>query len=596
MATKLYSYIRMSTEQQLREGDSLRRQLAKTQEFADKLGLEMDESTTFQDLGVSSYRGKNFKDGALGQLMAMVNEGLIPEGSYLAMESFDRFSRMEPLNVLSKFIEIVNSGINLVTLIDGQVYSKETISENYILLMGSLTHMQLAHDESKKKSQRLSASWDNKRAMAQNSGKKLTKKCPGWMTLNKSTNEFELIPERVKIVELMFQMAIDGLGKRKIAEHLNKTEVPTFGKSQFWHSTYVTKVLDSRSVLGELQLYKFHTIDGERKRLPDGEPISDYYPRIISDETFYAAKAAINSRAQKGGRRGRQYSNIFSGIAVCGQCTTSLDKVKSAQKVKELESDPNFLALDEESQFLEVGKATSRHTPMTFINKGKHGEQYLFCEGARRKSGCDNIKYWNYHYLEESILTFCNHLDLTDAFSSPSSSRIDPFTRLVAEEEEVKNRKAKLESDANKLLDLYLNGGSLVQQRLTDIQNEIDSLQVRLDKISKEKINLEGRKIDREEFTKTMSDLFNFISTDEPNEETFARRAKIASLLRRVVSKIEIFSDGRFMDGQREFVIHYHNGEKTAVIPNPNNGREYRIILERDKMGNILREDRVSLN
>jgi len=586
----------MSTEQQLREGDSLRRQLAKTKEFADKLGLEMDESTTFKDLGVSSYRGKNFKEGALGQLMAMVNEGLIPKGSYLAMESFDRFSRMEPLNVLMKFIEIVNSGINLVTLIDGQIYNKETITNNQFLLMSSITHMQIAHEESKKKSLRLSASWDNKRAMAQTSGKKLTKRCPGWMTLNKSTNEFELIPERVKIVELMFQMAIDGLGKRKIAEYLNKTEVPTFGKSQFWHSTYITKVLDSRSVLGELQLYKFHTIDGERKRLPDGEPISDYFPKIISNKQFFAAKAAINGRAQKGGRRGQQYSNIFSGIAVCGQCTTSLDKVKSAQKIKELELDPNFLALDEESQFLEVGKATSRHTPMGFVNKGKHGEQYLLCEGARRKSGCDNIKYWNYHYLEESILTFCKYLDLTDAFSPPSANRVDPYTKLVAEEEEVKSRIEKLTADADKLFDLYIKGGSLVEKKYQSLQSEIDSFQLRLEDLSKEKLNLENRKIDREEFTKSMSDLFNFISIDEPNEETFARRAKIASLMRRVVSKIEVFSDGRFMDGQREFVIHYHNGEQTAVIPNPNNGKDYRIILERDKFGNITNEKRLVAN
>lgn len=48
-----YSYVRFSRPEQLR-GDSLRRRPQAAEAWADKQGLELDESLT--DLGVSAYR------------------------------------------------------------------------------------------------------------------------------------------------------------------------------------------------------------------------------------------------------------------------------------------------------------------------------------------------------------------------------------------------------------------------------------------------------------------------------------------------------------------------------------------------------------
>ena len=47
---RCYSYIRFSTSEQLK-GDSLRRQLELTREYADKHGLVLDESLSMRDLG-----------------------------------------------------------------------------------------------------------------------------------------------------------------------------------------------------------------------------------------------------------------------------------------------------------------------------------------------------------------------------------------------------------------------------------------------------------------------------------------------------------------------------------------------------------------
>ena len=66
---KAYSYLRFSTPEQI-HGDSLRRQTEGARTYAATHNLELDESLTFRDLGVSAFRGANAVEGALGQFVA----------------------------------------------------------------------------------------------------------------------------------------------------------------------------------------------------------------------------------------------------------------------------------------------------------------------------------------------------------------------------------------------------------------------------------------------------------------------------------------------------------------------------------------------
>ena len=65
MGVRAYSYIRMSTDVQLR-GDSLRRQLEASSDYAAKHGLELVEESRLQDIGISAFKGANVSEGALG--------------------------------------------------------------------------------------------------------------------------------------------------------------------------------------------------------------------------------------------------------------------------------------------------------------------------------------------------------------------------------------------------------------------------------------------------------------------------------------------------------------------------------------------------
>src|SRR5262249_23260339 len=51
-----------------------------------------------------------------------------------------------------------------------------------------------------------------------------------------------------------------------------------------------------------------------KKRRPDGKPIAGYYPAIVSEEEWYAARAALVSRQGKAGRLPRGHVNVFAGL------------------------------------------------------------------------------------------------------------------------------------------------------------------------------------------------------------------------------------------------------------------------------------------
>jgi DNA invertase Pin-like site-specific DNA recombinase len=119
-----YSYTRFSSSAQA-EGDSYRRQIERAQKFCDDhKNLELNE-TRFEDLGVSGWTGENIEKGALGDFIAAVKAGKIPKGSCLLVENWDRFSRLKPMEAYNKVGEIINAGVDVVTLEDGKFHTAE---------------------------------------------------------------------------------------------------------------------------------------------------------------------------------------------------------------------------------------------------------------------------------------------------------------------------------------------------------------------------------------------------------------------------------------------------------------------------------------
>lgn len=306
-----YSYLRFSSPEQMK-GDSLRRQTEASERYAEENGLIIDRDLKLQDLGVSAFRGKNATEGALCGFMEAVRTGRVPSGSTLLVESLDRLSRTEITVALTQFLNIINAGITVVTLMDHMAYNREGINQNPGNLMMSIVIMTRAHEESATKSKRLSQAWANRRKLARETGRPMGRNCPPW--LRWTPGGYELRPERAAIVRLIFRLAAEGMGKRSITQTLNKERIPTWGgKGDGWYDSGVWKLLADPAVLGT---YRPRRLDpGTGKYVPEGDPVENYYPAAITPAEWAAAKSRPS--APRGPRR-LLVGNLFSGIVYCG--------------------------------------------------------------------------------------------------------------------------------------------------------------------------------------------------------------------------------------------------------------------------------------
>lgn len=515
---KAYSYIRMSTKEQL-QGDSLRRQLQQTRAYAKKHNLELVED--YDDIGVSAFRGRNAEQGALRRFLDAVQTGEIPQGSHLVIESMDRLTRQTAMTAVALMSEIIDAGITIVTL-DNQVsYSAESVATNQANLFIAIGEIMRAHEESRRKSNLLSHAWSEKRKQLRESGTIITARVPAWLSVNKSTGEIRPIPERAAVVREVFDLACSGYGTYSIAKTLNQRNEQAWGTPKksnarplarnslapHWHESYVKKILANRAVLGEFQPRTVQTLSGGKKlRKPEGEPIPDYYPRIISDDIFRDAALAMERRRTTArGRKGPVYANILSGLLFCDRCGAG----------------------------------------MRFIDKGPgpKGGQYLRCSRTVAGGDCCN-KAYKYESVEQTVLLFLENLDIKKLLGEvPVHQRLsDGRHKLALLEVDLFATEKKI---ANTVEAISVGGTS------PSLESHLRALEREADRIGKEIKRLEAEVEEATQYDPTMrqavlTSLLAQIGKDADLEFRVKARRALADELRRLISHMTIANDTQF--------------------------------------------------
>ncbi|MGF6901900.1 recombinase family protein [Paraburkholderia sp. GAS348] len=498
---KAYSYIRFSTPEQ-QKGDSSRRQTELSQKYAEAHGLILDENLTYRDLGVSAFDKSNITSGQLGAFLSAVKSGAVEPGSYLLVESLDRLSRANVTDALGIFMSIIGSGIRIVTLADGKEYSKEKINEQFTDLIVSIVVMSRAHEESLTKSRRLKEAWKAKRGRIGDT--KLTEMAPAWLKLDDDRTAYSLIPDRVELVQRMFEWSKDGIGSETIARRLNQQGLLTWGtrSADQWHASYIKKILDNRAVLGEFQPHTL--VNG--KRIPEGDPAPGYFPRIVSDEEFVLAKTARQSRrTNSAGRKGLTFSNLFSGFLRCGYCNGS----------------------------------------MVYVNKGHSGPRakLLVCARAKAGNGCHYVP-WEYPQFERSVLTYCKGLDF-DAFLQTRDTVKSELAALSARIAVLESSMTDNEQKQANILEAIESGAKFPQllARMDQLEKDRTKISAELEETRQKYDVRANATVDVTAVRASIDELLQRISELE-GDELYDVRARLSQHIKRLIVRVVMYPGG----------------------------------------------------
>lgn len=323
-AQRVYSYMRFSTPEQAM-GDSERRQYDGAKRWAEHRGFVLDDSLRMQDKGLSGFHGAHRKDGAPGKFLACVEAGDVPHGSILLVENIDRLSREGVATTLQTIIfKLWDHGITLATLSPEEMY--EPRSGNDPKFLGLFLFMQRAHDESKRKSERIGAARERAREQAREQGRVLTAMCPAWLRPKPDRSGFEVIDEAAQAIRMIFDLAASGWSTRRIEKEMNtngpwvpeKRRKTPLRTGIGWRTSYIKKILHNRAVIGE---YQPHVVTGGRggARTPVGQPIEGYYPAVVPPDLYFAVQQRLTGNKRTGGRTGRA-GNVLTHLVKCAYC------------------------------------------------------------------------------------------------------------------------------------------------------------------------------------------------------------------------------------------------------------------------------------
>ncbi|HAV1571116.1 TPA: recombinase family protein [Vibrio parahaemolyticus] len=510
MKPRAYSYIRYSSPQQAK-GDSFRRQFAQTQKFCEENGYELDtELSVYKELGKSAFKGEQEN---LKRFIEDCKSGIVEKGSLLIVENLDRLSRDTINKAMRQFLHLLDY-VNIYTLQDRKFYTSNDDVDNdsqVFDIITSLLIMSRAHEESQTKRKRLKESWEAKRQQIDK--KKFATSYPHWLVLADDWESFSLKEDAVRAIRKIFELCVDGNGYNQILRHLNDKieQYPTpskRSKSGLWVRSTIQLLLSDRRLIGEMQMYK----GAYKNRKPYGEPIADYYPQVIDEETFLKAQIAMQSRKVGKGKTGKyRFSNIFRGFLQCAECGNAMEYVDKG-------------------------------------NTKKRSQKYLTCTSAKRGGSCTHSRHYRYEELELMLL----HLVTENGFLPKPVEPND----LHLQVQKLKEQKVSANNKLNVLLEHDFTAPAIMT-KVQELNEQIARFDAEIQTIE----NKLNQKTITYQYDQLVYDLI-----DEPNEEIkFNNRVNFNSNFSTKVQRASVQNDINCL--LVEFVM--ENDDKHRIMLEP---------------------------
>jgi hypothetical protein len=481
-------------------------------------------------------------------------------------------------------LNLLKEGIKIVTLQDNREYDKDSIDKNPTELLISIVLMSAAHDESLKKSIRIREARKNKRDKLQKKEINIfSRKCPLWVKLSEDKTKFVPIQKASKAIKLIFKKRLEGKGSQRITTELNgdpsvwRPEPNKRNKKGGWQKSYINKILRNRNVIGEFQLHELKTIkvkaNGEEyektQRVAVGDPIKNYYPKVIDDGLFFKVQEIIKQNSKKpgyggGGGNKDKGSNLFSRIVYCGICGSK----------------------------------------MQYLNKGKNNWQYLMCNSKRQKNKVPISIVYAQKHSDAKMATNFKHNKINESEDKevemvcPAKTvRYDEFERIIFEnlneldindllpneDETTKIKKEKgnelaknrheleeLKSQRDYLVKLLISNrdnetlerfdieNEKIKTKVAELEEENKNLIQDIEDLNKQRDNLQKQNESIKEFRL-------FLDSPKDEQERINRRFQLRQEIQNMIEWIEIYTlkDENEKYEEKEISIIKHKARKT---------------------------------
>ena len=250
----------------------------------------------------------------------------------LIIKDFSRFSRRngEGLVELEK---IRDAGVRIIAITDGVDFHLGRDNDWYSIQIRFFINEMPITDASRK----VKSVIDSR----QKKGEWVCAVPYGYVITNTKSMIYKVDDQASEIVKKVFELYLDGLGYKKIAEYLTERKIPTprmaekarkeaegvktrTKASSTWSVQTIASMLRNDFYIGTLRQRKYSRkkINGEDKKLDKEEHrvFYDKHEAIIDAKTFAKVQEQMKIRSKSNYRGIKKYDTTYSGFLFCGDC------------------------------------------------------------------------------------------------------------------------------------------------------------------------------------------------------------------------------------------------------------------------------------
>ncbi len=317
MTSKVGIYARISRSDNLDFHISIEHQIEGITQYCNLKHFSITK--IYKDIG---YSGKNFDRPAFKELMQDVEDGII---NTIIVKDLSRFGRNH-LEV-GKYLEetFLFNDVRFIAIDDN--YDNQGIMDEFAVFKNIFNEMYLKDIRRKVK-----ATFDFKAKTTL-----LNSKLGAFYGLTLDENQKLIIDEEpARVVKRIYDLYIQGITTKQIAELLNKENVISPGQYRYkqyndksglkntksaWRDCSIYKILTNESYTGKIINRKYIYVKGKRILNPNPDIIENGLPVIIESSIFQKVQEIRSSRPRK---KEKVYCSPFVNMIQCGHCSKSM--------------------------------------------------------------------------------------------------------------------------------------------------------------------------------------------------------------------------------------------------------------------------------